>query len=99
RKKNRRRRKFAGQDYCAFKRNGDIRRERYCVSAVEVRIVGERFLVRAMEQCSGRRDGLGNDVGEGRGGRAALRRSRGGGLQRDLFAAGVLAASGGGGTE
>ena len=34
---------FAGQDYCAFEWDGDLRREGYCLPALEIWIVGEGF--------------------------------------------------------
>src|SRR5579872_2314467 len=94
-----RRGEFAGQDYCAVEWDGDVRRERHRVSVVEVWVAGERFSVCAVEECAGGRNGVGDDVDEGRGGRAAFWRSGGGGFQCDRFAAGVFAASGGGGIE
>ena len=93
------RREFAGQDYCAFERDGDVRRERHRVPALEIWIAGEGFSLCAMEECAGRRDGVGDDVDEGRGGCAAFWQACGGGLQRDRFAAGVFAAGGGGRIE
>src|SRR5260370_40297296 len=84
RDRRRRGREFAGQDYCAFEWDGDVRRKGYCVPALEIWAAGEGFsLPEVADTAAGGKwkkrydgaDGLGHDErGEGFG-RTALCRT------------------------
>src|SRR5258708_355035 len=68
-------REYAGQDYCSVEWDGDVRWERYCLSALEIWASRERFSLCEMAEGARGRRSLGDDERCERSERSALWRA------------------------